>query len=628
MAQLWLRWKSRERRFASQTEIGAAFSCGERAMKEVRMVRILVVENDADDAEALRSVLKDHGFEPDMCSDAKAGLSLFNPDAHALAICNVSTPDMSGYDFCRKLKHSDQGGKARVILLKQADEPIDITLALASEADQFVAKPFDGDYLVAQIRAMLGPRQNGDAHAAGAIDFLGRTFATDAQKQRLLRVLVASFGDYVTAHQQLDDCRTELAAVKDTANALANELDRRVKDGVLEEIERRELLFQSQKMESLGDLASGLAHDFNNVLTVVVGNLDTLIAELKGNARAERIGNTALEAALRGAELTRQLLLFSRKQPLAPRVLDLNETIASMAQMLTASLGEKVKLEVDCDDDLWPVTVDPAQLQVAITNLSKNAGEAMPQGGKLRIETHNVSIDARIAASNIGMTPGDYCLLSISDTGEGIAPEVMPRVFEPLFSTKNGERNAGLGLSVVFGFVRQSGGHIRIESEASKGTSVRIYLPRAKVEAARTTQRSAKAARLPSGDETILVVEDDEGVRRTVVQQLRQLGYRVLEADRAASALSILDRNEAIDLLFTDIIMPGGMSGRDLGHKAALLRPSLKVLYTSGYMRGLRDDHRLEPTDVFIGKPFRLHELAQKVREALGQQTTRTAAQS
>lgn len=594
------------------------------------MPRILVVEDNASEAEQLRSLLEDAGFEADVCFEPKAGLSLFNGDVHDLAICSIVMPGLSGYDFCRQVKRSCQERSIPVVLLTGCGDPIDIAQGLACEADHFMTKPYEGEHLIAQIRSALRSRdehEQGQPALGSEISFLGRKFATSAQKERILDLLIAAFEDHVRTHQQLEECRAELAAAKQAAETLASELDRRVQESVAEQVERRELLFQSQKMEALGDLASGLAHDFNNVLTVVVGNLDTISAELKGNPRVGRLSNTALEAALRGAELTRQLLAFSRKQPLAPRLSDINDVVSSMVQMLTPTLGENVKFEIDGDPDLWPALVDPAQFQVAISNLSKNAVEAMPKGGKLRIETHNVVLDDQFASGNIGVTPGEYCLISISDTGGGIPPQILPRVFEPLFTTKAGARSAGLGLSMVFGFVRQSGGHVRIESEAGKGTTARIYLPRAKVEAAAIAQRPAKpTARPPSGDETILVVEDDANVRRTVIQQLRQLGYRVLEADRGSTALAILDRNDAIDLLFTDIIMPGGMSGRDLGRKAALLRPSLKVLYTSGYMRGQRDDHRLETTDIFIGKPYRLHELAQKVREALGHQFSKSAA--
>jgi signal transduction histidine kinase len=570
--------------------------------------------------------LESEGFDVDLCFESAAAVSLFNADVHDVIVCDVGMRGTSGYDLCRRIKTTAGDTPPPVVLVANRGVPIDVYQGLRCEADRFVTRPIEREDFVATLREVLRSTAPGTAVSeSDAIRFLGKTLSSATQKDRLLHLLLSAFEDHLRMRQDLDECRAALATATQDTQTLAAELERRIQGSVSEELERREVLFQSQKMEALSDLASGLAHDFNNVLTVVVGNLDTISTELASNPRVAKLGNIALEAALRGGELTRQLLAFSRKQPLAPRVSDLNEIIASMTQMLTPALGEHVKLEVDSDRDLWGTLVDPAQFQVAISNLAKNAAEAMPAGGRVRIETHNVPVDERFASSNIGMTPGEYCLVSVSDTGTGIPAQILPRVFEPLFTTKRGQRGAGLGLSMVFGFVRQSGGHVRIESEEERGTTVRLYLPRAKVEAASATQRSSKTAlRAPSGNETVLVVEDDANVRHTVIQQLRQLGYRVLEADRASTALGILDRNDTIDLLFTDMIMPGGMSGRDLGRKASLLRPSLKVLYTSGYMRGLRDDHRLEPSDIFIGKPYRLHELAQKVREALGQRRDRT----
>jgi CheY-like chemotaxis protein len=271
--------------------------------------------------------------------------------------------------------------------------------------------------------------------------------------------------------------------------------------------------------------------------------------------------------------------------------------------------------------------VDPAQFQATINNLSRNARDAMPNGGKLKFEARNVALDEAYARSNLGVVPGDYCLLSVSDNGAGMSPKVLARVFEPLFTTKPGSQSPGLGLSAVFGFVKQSGGHVKIESQENNGTTVNIYLPRAKSEQAERPHRTDAAPQAPSGNETILVVEDEVQVRKTVVHQLRSLGYRVIEAERAGQALAALDRHVDIDLLFTDMILPGGIGGRELAREARIVRPGLRVLFTSGHLRGLRTDHRLEPTDVFIGKPYRLRALAEKLREALGHGEHRAAAQ-
>jgi len=298
-----------------------------------------------------------------------------------------------------------------------------------------------------------------------------------------------------------------------------------------------------------------------------------------------------------------------------------------MAQMLHRLLGEKIDIKIDAAADLWPVIIDPAQFQATINNVSRNAREAMPNGGKLKFQARNVVLDDAYARGNLGVVPGEYSLLSVADNGTGMSPKVLARVFEPLFTTKPGSQSSGLGLSAVFGFVKQSGGHVRIESQENNGTTVNIYLPRAKSEQAARPVAAETAPQPPSGNETILVVEDDPQVRKTVTQQLRSLGYRVIEAERAGQALAALDRHTDIDLLFTDMILPGGIGGRELAREARIVRPDLRVLFTSGHLRGLRTDHRLEPSDIFIGKPYRLRDLAEKVREALGHGEQKAAAQ-
>jgi signal transduction histidine kinase len=422
-------------------------------------------------------------------------------------------------------------------------------------------------------------------------------------------------------------CQGELANAKQVAISFGHELERRVRERTAELMERQELLHQARKMDVLGEVTGGVAHDFNNVLTIVVGNLDSISAEHKGDPRLKKLSDTALDAAMRGADLTRQLLAFSCKQPLAPRLNNINDVVSSMTQMLVRLLGDKIDIDVDAAEDLWPVIVDPAQFQNAISSISRNAREAMPNGGKLKFRTRNVVLDETYAENHLGVAPGEYCHLSIWDNGTGMSPKVLARVFEPLFTTKPGPKTSGFGLSSVFGFVKQSGGHVRIESQENTGTVVHIYLPRAKAEPYAVEPAGDTAPAPPSGNETILLVEDDEQVRKTVAQQLHVLGYRVIEAERAGRALAALDRNGEIDLLFTDMILPGGIGGRELAREARSVRPNLRVLFTSGYLRGLRADHRLDPGDVFIGKPYRLRDLAEKVREALGQQPQRAAAQ-
>jgi PAS domain S-box-containing protein len=376
-------------------------------------------------------------------------------------------------------------------------------------------------------------------------------------------------------------------------------------------------LRQALKMEAVGQLTGGVAHDFNNLLGVIIGNLDIAAEIAAADPTLRETVQEALNAALRGAELTRRLLAFSRKQPLQPAVVDLNQGLPQIAGMLRRTLGEQVAVELHPGPDLWPVKVDPAQLDEAILNLAINARDAMPKGGTVSIETQNVRLDRDYAAANPDAGEGEHVQLTISDTGEGMSADVVERCFEPFFTTKGIEKGTGLGLSMVYGFVKQSGGHIKIYSEIGHGTTVKIYLPRNDGGAAERPRPSADQAPA-QGTELVLMVEDNKDLRTVTLKQLTDLGYRTLEADNAAAALKILAERPDIDLLFTDIVMPGGMSGTELAREARRLYPRLKILLTSGYSarvmaNGFHDIEGLE----LLNKPFRRRDLAQRLRSVL-----------
>lgn len=377
-------------------------------------------------------------------------------------------------------------------------------------------------------------------------------------------------------------------------------------------------LQQAQKMEAIGTLTGGMAHDFNNLLSVIIGNLDLLEERLKGDPKAQALAEAALQAGVRGAELTRQLLAFARRQPLEPQLININELVSGMTRLLERILEEHIEVTLVTAPDLWPVMVDPAQLSSAIANLATNARDAMPTGGRLTIETKNTHLDAHYAELNPDVVPGDYVLLEVSDTGMGMTPETLAQAFEPFFTTKEVGQGSGLGLSMVFGFVKQSQGHIKIYSEAGEGTTVRLYLRRS--ERGKSAPATADALVHPRrGDEAILVVEDNPDVRSAVTSQLADLGYSVIGAESPRAALALLkDRAIAVDLLFTDIVMPGSMNGHDLARAALAERPGLRVLYTSGYSgSSLRGHDRLKEGEHFLSKPYRKQELARKLREIL-----------
>ncbi|MFQ6005366.1 MAG: response regulator, partial [Woeseia sp.] len=377
-------------------------------------------------------------------------------------------------------------------------------------------------------------------------------------------------------------------------------------------------LQQAQKMEAVGQLTSGIAHDFNNLLTIIIGNLQILEEDLRQNEKLSEPIKAALEAGVRGADLTRRLLAFSRQQMLVPKVMNINKLVSGIEPLLKTTLGAHINLCAKLAGDLWPTKVDPGQLENAVINLGVNARDAMVKGGKLTIETSNVSLDQAYVSQEPGLATGDYVLLRVSDNGTGIPKDTLLRVFEPFFSTKGPGKGSGLGLSMVYGFVKQSNGHIKIYSEEGYGTSIRIYLPRSESAAEDTKATPIRTVQVSRGQETILVVEDEEAVRRIAVKILGELGYRLLEAASGSAALPILEKHENIDLLFTDVVMPGAMTGAQLAKRARKRNPNLNVLFTSGYSEtGIFDHGVLQGSDDILHKPYKKEELAQKVRDVL-----------
>jgi PAS domain S-box-containing protein len=389
--------------------------------------------------------------------------------------------------------------------------------------------------------------------------------------------------------------------------------------GALQDITDRrrteDQLRQAQKMEAIGNLTGGMAHDFNNLLGVVVGNLDLARERAHGNDEVRELVEEALEAAWHGADLNRRLLAFARRQPLRPSRTDINELVSNTARLLRRLLGEDIEVLLALGKDLHQVVVDPAQLESAIANLANNARDAMPEGGRLTISTSNRDLDAGYAASHPDVTPGQYAMIEISDTGTGMPPEIMSQIFEPFFTTKEQGKGTGLGLSMVFGFLRQSRGHVSVYSEVGVGTTFRLYLPRATAE--EVAIEVVESRRVERGvGETILVVEDNAGMRRIVLRQLRDLGYNVLDCDRAAAALEILQR-ERVDLLFTDIVMPGGLDGVELARLARERLPNLKIILTSGFPQAhVNGDGGIAAELHLLSKPYSTEALAAAFRAA------------
>jgi PAS domain S-box-containing protein len=379
---------------------------------------------------------------------------------------------------------------------------------------------------------------------------------------------------------------------------------------------------QAQKMEGIGQLTGGVAHDFNNLLTIIIGNLETLQRNLDAVPlpveRLKRSADNAMRGSRRAESLTQQLLAFSRQTPLAPRPIDISRLVGGLSELLRRTLGEQVTVETVLAGGLWRASVDPNQLEVAIINLAVNARDAMPSGGKLTLETANVYLDESYAASQVEVIPGQYVMIAVTDSGSGMTPEVMSKAFDPFFTTKDVGHGTGLGLSQVYGFAKQSGGHVKIYSEVDEGTTVKIYFPRVHAAISRDESEEVPLVARGSANETILVVEDDTDVRSYGCDTLRELGYNVLEAKDGHAGLNLLDSHPHIKILFTDVGLPGGMNGRQLADEARRRKPHLRVLFTTGYARNaIVHDGRLDPGVELITKPYTQAALSTKLRDML-----------
>nr|WP_057927567.1 ATP-binding protein [Burkholderia ambifaria] len=422
----------------------------------------------------------------------------------------------------------------------------------------------------------------------------------------------------VLARRQREQAEVALQSSNDALRRLTETLEQRVADAVAERAAIEEQLRHAQKMEAIGSLTGGIAHDFNNVLQVISGNLQILAVELGERASAQPRIESANNAVRRGAQLASHLLAFARRQPLSPTVLNPRQLIDGMSEMLRRALGETVRIVPALAPDVGNVLADRHQLENALLNLAINARDAMRGGGTLTIAAYNdAHPEPAAGARRSPLPPGEYVTFEMTDTGAGMTPDVLERVFEPFFTTKPDGEGTGLGLSMVFGFVKQSGGHTSVDSAPGQGTIVRLTFPRCHDAYADETARAQQPDPV-RGRETILVVEDDADVRLTVVDMLAQLGYKVLAASDGEAALRMLDSDTPIDLLFTDVIMPGRIKGGELARRAAQRTPPLPVLFTSGYTRDeIFHSGRLDPGVMLLGKPYRRDELATRIRSVL-----------
>jgi signal transduction histidine kinase len=553
--------------------------------------RVIIVEDERIVALHLRQQLSKLGY--DVVGVAASG-------EHALRLINDVHPDVvlmdihieGAMDGIETAERIPEELLMPVIYLTAYSDEMTLARARSTRPYGYLLKPFSQRELHATIQMVLERRR--------------ADLASRDNEARLEQMVEARTEELVIANRELE---------QQTA----------------ERIKAEQNLRQVQKMEAVGQLTGGLAHELNNLLTVVMGNLDFIHSEPTDEVRVISRADTARTAVERAVSLIKQLLMFARRQVMRPVTVDLNRLIAEFDRLFVPGTGKEIELVTCLDASLSPSHVDPAQFESAILNLVMNARDAISGSGRIVIETTNVEEpDPDITAADSDVAPGSYVLVTVRDSGSGIPAEIMPRVFDPFFTTKDVGEGAGLGLSQVYGFAKESGGHVSIDSAVGVGTTVRLYLPRsADIPAVALPENDPASLRKTSGAVVVLVVEDDEMVLTLASDILREFGYRLLTASDAAAALVILKGDEPIDILFSDVAMPGGMNGVQLAIEARRLRPTIKVLLTSGYPATmLASEHGLERNTPLLGKPYRPQELVDNFRNILDGEHTRNVAAS
>ena len=545
--------------------------------------RILVVDDDDGGRYLKAHILRKQGYAVEEAGSGTSALQRCEIARPDLVLLDVILPDVNGVDLSRRIKT-----EFPAVAVLQTSAAIasahDRALSLAGGADAYLVEPIEPEELLATVNALL------------------RMHAAEQALQRMNETLESAVAE-----------RTR--ELTEAYRRLQTETDERRK--------AEQLLWHSQKLDAVGQLTGGIAHDFNNLLAVIVGSLEMIRASLETSGefprhKVQRLLKAAETATDRGTRLTRQLMTFARRSTLQPETVMVDAAIRACEPFLRRALGETIAFRQDFDPALWPCRIDPVQFEAAILNLVVNARDAMPNGGVLEIAAANVTADTPLLQQWGELNPGDYVCIRVTDTGTGMTPDVAARAFEPFFTTKEVGRGTGLGLSQVYGFVTQSDGHIDITTSEGQGSSFRLYLPRSAPVQAAASVAPPPRGEVPTGTETVLVVEDNPEVRELATATISGLGYRVLEASTARDALDILQHNGTVDLLFSDIVLPDGMNGFELVHQARALHTGLRALMTSGYANANRPVSERLDVPVLL-KPYRRTELAERIRLALDQ---------
>jgi len=543
--------------------------------------RILVVDDDDGGRYLKTHVLRKRGYRVIEAATGMAAIEQCCASSPDLVLLDVMLPDISGGEVCRQIKAAHPG----IAVLQTSAaviSPHDRATALDGGADGFLVEPIEPEELLATAQSLL--RMRGAEQAV----------------------------------RRLND-NLELLVAERTREL--TEANRQLEVEIAERRKAEDVLWHTQKLEAVGQLTGGIAHDFNNLLAVIVGSMEVIRTAMDGKgelprAKIQRMLKASETATERATKLTQQLLAFARRSSLTFDIITLDEVIVACEPFLRRALGETNRLALSFEGGLWPCRIDAPQFEAAILNLVVNARDAMPQGGELELATRNVTIDAAEARRTPELIAGDYVLVRVTDTGIGMARDVALHAFEPFFTTKEVGKGTGLGLSQVYGFIKQSGGHVMIDTAPGAGTTFRLYLPRCDDLARTAAARERPAGTAPTGHETVLVVEDNPEVLELAVTTITDLGYRVLTAANGPAALAIVRGDQAIDLLFSDVVMPGGLNGFELISLARSVRGGLKALVTSGYANVHRPDTN-RPDVPLLLKPYRRGDLAHCIRMAL-----------
>ncbi|MBI4042259.1 MAG: response regulator [Deltaproteobacteria bacterium] len=586
---------------------------------------ILIVESDAAASATLKSFLEEAGFQVEWVTKGEAALQRIAERKPQLVISSTVLEDQDGYTLCEQIKKSREFSEIPVALITSLKGPEDLIRALQCGADHFIRPQWTKESLFSSIETILGHRELGELRKKEKIqvgiemELGGRPYFITAERRQILDLLVTTYEEVLRLNDDLKKREMDLEQLNKMLEKKVEERTLSLREEMAERHRLEEQLIQAQKMEAIGRLAGGIAHAFNNLLTVVQGCAELLLKDLTESREPSRSDVEEIVRAVKQAgALTSQLLSFSRRQVIRPEVVDLNAIVVRMSDMMKRFIGEDIEIVMDLDQNLAFTKVDVGQMEQVLLNLTVNARDSMPTGGRLMIETTNTPLGDDYAGQHYGVVPGDYICLSISDTGPGLSEEIKDHLFEPFFTLQQGGKSTGLGLATCYGIVKQAGGHIWWTSERGKGTIFKIYLPQTRE--VRIPPRKPKEGQvLPQGRERILLVEDAPSVRSLTERILRDLGYEVIVAANGREALRLAEteKNRGFDLLLTDVVMPE-INGKDLALQIRKIFQNIRVIFTSGFSDNIiLSRGMLDPRFEFLRKPFTLQELAEKVRAVL-----------